>query len=476
MDTSYAYDAANRLLSTTGGTAATYTYDNQGNMTQMVLTVGDATQTVNCTYDGFNRLKEVRDNSGETVYTYDADGLRSSKTTRAGTEKYVYDNGQLVAQIADPIEPVEPIFDGSIPNSGEKTASLSLETGRWYYGEINGILYHVQAEDYVIQAELFAVPIGDGTERPEIPGGTVVYTRLVMGDVCFMTDPDTKETTITGPADTRVVLYDSNPNVEQLDDVSYIRGLNLIASRTDEAITYYHYNAHGDVVQLTDATGALIKDYTYDAFGVEQNVAEGDTNPFRYCGEQFDAETGNYYLRARYYTPGTGRFTQADTHWNPGNMIYGDDPQKWNEYRGEDDPLGLHTYTYKPDVTAVTQAGNLYGYGNNNPTAFADPDGEVVLSVAAVSGITITVCVVVSGAVAIAIVNSPKVKEVMSDIVSGIADLFSLRQVIIQYREHDSNQTPSNREKHENGQKRRQLDHGGEKGDKRRTDRSNKRR
>lgn len=474
--TNYTYDAANRLLSTTGGTAATYTYDNQGNMTQMVLTVGDTTRTVNCTYDGFNRLKKFSDNSGETVYTYDADGLRSSKTTRAGTEKYVYDNGQLVAKIADPIEPVEPIFDGSIPNSGEKTALLSLETGRWYYGEINGILYHVQAEDYVIQAELFAVPIGDGTERPEIPGGTVVYTRLVMGDVCFMTDPDTKETTITGPADTRVVLYDSNPNVEQLDDVSYIRGLNLIASRTDEAITYYHYNAHGDVVQLTDATGALIKDYTYDAFGVEQNVAEGDTNPFRYCGEQFDAETGNYYLRARYYTPGTGRFTQADTHWNPGNMIYGDDPQKWNEYRGEDDPLGLHTYTYKPDVTAVTQAGNLYGYGNNNPTAFADPDGEVVLSVAAVSGITITVCVVVSGAVAIAIVNSPKVKEVMSDIVSGIADLFSLRQVIIQYREHDSNQTPSNREKHENGQKRRQLDHGGEKGDKRRTDRSNKRR
>lgn len=56
--------------------AATYTYDNQGNMTQMVLTVGDITRTANCTYDGFNHLEEFSDNSGETVYTYDADGLR----------------------------------------------------------------------------------------------------------------------------------------------------------------------------------------------------------------------------------------------------------------------------------------------------------------------------------------------------------------------------------------------------------------
>jgi hypothetical protein len=27
-----------------------------------------------------------------------------------------------------------------------------------------------------------------------------------------------------------------------------------------------------------------------------------DDNPFRYSGECFDSETGNYYLRARYIT------------------------------------------------------------------------------------------------------------------------------------------------------------------------------
>ena len=72
--------------------------------------------------------------------------------------------------------------------------------------------------------------------------------------------------------------------------------------------TYYVQNAHGDVVNLTDADGAVIKSDTYDAFGVEKNIDDADTNDFRYCGEYFDTETGTVYLRARYYNLSTGRF------------------------------------------------------------------------------------------------------------------------------------------------------------------------
>lgn len=56
-------------------------------------------------------------------------------------------------------------------------------------------------------------------------------------------------------------------------------------------------------------------------------------------------------------------------------MIYGDDPQKWNEWRGEEDVLNLHAYTYKPQATAVAQAGNLYGYCGGNPLLYVDPYG-----------------------------------------------------------------------------------------------------
>jgi len=131
------------------------------------------------------------------------------------------------------------------------------------------------------------------------------------------------------------------------------------------------------VVQLTSSSGAVTKSYNYDAFGNECDPDEEDTNPFRYCGEYFDKETGTYYLRARYYDPLIGRFTQADTHWNTANMIYGDNPQKINE---REDALGLKTHSYAPQITAVMQSGNLYVYGVNNPVLYRDPNGNLVIS------------------------------------------------------------------------------------------------
>ena len=42
------------------------------------------------------------------------------------------------------------------------------------------------------------------------------------------------------------------------------------------------------------------------------SAVAADQNPFRYCGEYWDRETGTYYLRARYYVPSTGRFLSQD--------------------------------------------------------------------------------------------------------------------------------------------------------------------
>ena len=102
----------------------------------------------------------------------------------------------------------------------------------------------------------------------------------------------------------------------------------------------------------------MVKSYTYDAFGVEQNPSDSDTNPFRYCGEYYDSEIEQIYLRARYYDPVIGRFTQQDTHWTPENMIYGD-------------------YNINiPDVSAIMQSNNLYVYCSSNPVNCFDPTGD----------------------------------------------------------------------------------------------------
>ncbi|WP_400216791.1 RHS repeat-associated core domain-containing protein, partial [Methanobrevibacter smithii] len=68
------------------------------------------------------------------------------------------------------------------------------------------------------------------------------------------------------------------------------------------------------------------------------NIDPADTNPFRYCGEYFDNETQSIYLRARYYSPVTGRF-------------------------GQQDP-------------AMADGMNWYVYCNGNPLVYADPTGE----------------------------------------------------------------------------------------------------
>jgi len=83
------------------------------------------------------------------------------------------------------------------------------------------------------------------------------------------------------------------------------------------------------VRQLTDASGAVTDSYFYDAWGNALAGGSGTTeNPFRYTGQQRDPD-GRYYLRARFYNPGMGRFLSHDP-------LLGDD----------EDPVSLHRYLY----------------------------------------------------------------------------------------------------------------------------------
>ncbi len=117
-----------------------------------------------------------------------------------------------------------------------------------------------------------------------------------------------------------------------------VRGHEILAQKDARDNSYYYLNnAHGDVVGLMDAAGNMVDSYKYDAFGNIFEAKEQIPNRFRYAGEQFDAVTGQYYLRARFYNPVMGRFTQEDTYRNDGL--------------------------------------NLYAYVQNNPVKYVDPSG-----------------------------------------------------------------------------------------------------
>ena len=132
----------------------------------------------------------------------------------------------------------------------------------------------------------------------------------------------------------------------------YLRGINLIALQDGGELRYYLFNLHGDVVRLTDKSGTVVKEYDYDAFGNLQGNGKDkeDTNPFRYCGEYWDAETGTVYLRARYYNPATSCMLSEDPYWR-----YNNNPT--------------------PNINEIMQSANLYVYCANNPLSFIDPNG-----------------------------------------------------------------------------------------------------
>ena len=144
----------------------------------------------------------------------------------------------------------------------------------------------------------------------------------------------------------RLAAFIFNPAKEVVTETEdrtvlrYIRGSELIARNTDAVRTYYHYASDemGSITHVTDEEGNLLNRYEYDAWGKLTLEDEQVSNRFKYTGEQFDAITQQYYLRARFYNPSLARFMQEDT------------------YHGD----GL----------------NLYAYCANNPVRYVDPSGH----------------------------------------------------------------------------------------------------
>jgi RHS repeat-associated protein len=65
---------------------------------------------------------------------------------------------------------------------------------------------------------------------------------------------------------------------------------------------------------LADPSATLTDSYTYDAFGVLIANSGSTTNNYLYRGEQYDADLGLYYQRARYLNAETGRFWTQDSY------------------------------------------------------------------------------------------------------------------------------------------------------------------
>jgi RHS repeat-associated protein len=136
----------------------------------------------------------------------------------------------------------------------------------------------------------------------------------------------------------------------------------------------------GSVIGTFDATGALTK-AAYLPYGGSTAAA----TPFGYTGQRIDTETGgNYYYRARHYSPLLGRFLQADpTGYASGSHLYaylGNDPLNSVDPSGlaSDIPAGGG---WSPSTTDV-------GSSTTGPTAWTPASTPTSLTPSGDSGAT----------------------------------------------------------------------------------------
>jgi RHS repeat-associated protein/uncharacterized repeat protein (TIGR01451 family) len=390
--TNYTYDTRNRLLTKAAPAGTlTYTYDAAGNtLTLKSSNAGGASMTY--AYDVLNRLSSVTDASGVTNYSYDTVGNLSGYTYPNGVAtSYTYDTLNRLTNMQSLCGTGTPACaPGTMIASYAYT--LGAAGNRLSVAELGGRTVNYTYDDlYRLTSETISGAatqngtigytfdaVGNRTQRnsavPAIPAtgllnydandrtstdpydangsllssgaGANVYdfeNRLVQaGGVKLVYDGDgnrVKETVATTTTSFLVADQNLTGYAQVLDELqsgavsrTYSNGLSPISQRLTaigQGLSFYGFDGHGSVRNLTSTAGLVTDTYDYDAFGNLIASTGSTPNNYLFAGEQFDPSLGIYFMRARYYDQRLGRFWTMDT--------YEGDPQA---------PLSLHKYLY----------------------------------------------------------------------------------------------------------------------------------
>ena len=304
--TEYTYDADRNLtgLKTKFGTEVIvenkYTYDGNGNQLEKLQKHG----TIKYSYDRMNRLQKVRYPNATEELFYDKAGNRTKRLYNGAEELYQYDKRNRLT-----------------------TYTKGGVTSQFTYDKAGNLLKDDKAK--------YTYDAFNRNTKVETFNGNIQINRYDAEDLRHEMEENGKLVTFIFRGD-EIVTEET-----QEDKIRYIRANSLLASDAESARTYYHYASDemGSITHVVDGEAdKILNQYEYDAWGNPTTCNEKVPNRFKFNGQQYDPITQQYYLRARYYNPVIGRFTQEDT------------------YRGD----GL----------------NLYAYCAGNPVYYVDPSGH----------------------------------------------------------------------------------------------------
>jgi len=325
----YSYDNAMRvtnqstvLSNNNSLSILNYTYDVVGNITQMYDDLWDETEVVSYTYDAINRLTNETQRDGTQIsYEFDNQNNISEKTITSPDDvesvlTYTYNNLNQLTNISEQITGAE--------NTTTKNTDFTYDAN----GNTLTKRTYGQVDEEVVQYTYN--PLNQLTEFEDADGNVTTYAYDGTGMRVSKTHGENVQRFYWDRG------YIVNENTNGIFTASNAIGIQGIFARTTDDVTDYLFkNAHGDVTDIV-SDDEITNEYEYDAYGNQKEISSNDTNPFRYCGEYYDEESGLIYLRNRYYDPSIGRFITEDP---------------------------------------IQDGMNWYAYCGNNPVMFVDPWG-----------------------------------------------------------------------------------------------------
>jgi RHS repeat-associated protein len=387
--------------------------------------------TIERTYDLLDRLTEEVTPEGTVTYAYDDAGRRTSMTVAGQSAvNYSYDNADRLIGLTRGTAAVSIAYD-----SADRRTSLTLPNGivvEYGYDDdsrLTSLTYKQGGSaigdlTYAYNSAGQRTSVGGSYARTALPPALASATYdnanqiAAWGGTSFSYDANGNLTSdgvrgytwdarnqlasVTGPvsasfgydglgrrrsktigATTISFLYDGLNPVQELSGGSptanLLTGLGIdeYFTRTDAAgVRNYLTDVLGSSLALTDGSGTVQTEYTYEAFGNVATNGASTGNTFAFTGRESDG-TGLYYYRARYYDPRLQRFTGEDPlRFGGGNFnvhaYAANSPTVFTDNLGLCVPIPPVIVTCVPPAVVILAEAALWVGGTYAAKEFAD--------------------------------------------------------------------------------------------------------
>ncbi len=307
-----------------------YYYDlwigDNGNVTK-IANFRDQTRNQFFTYDGLNRLTSAQNGGSNCSVTV------IGGQTKFWGNSYTYDAwGNLMQKQATKCQ-AENL--NTAVNQLNRLQSFNYDAAGNLTGDNLGTTYVYDSENRISSSSGFTYTYdADGNRAQKVNGNTTPATGTLYW---YMSLGVVAESDLSGNLQSEYIFF----NGERVARKDFPGG----------AISYYFSDHLKTATVITDSTGHIKSESDYYPWGGEIQLANGDSNHYKFTAKERDPESGLDYFGARYYSNGLGRFLTPDWAAKATAVPYAD--------------------------YADPQSLNLYTYVRNLPTVRFDPDGHV---------------------------------------------------------------------------------------------------